>query len=482
MAREDQGTEVDVSFLSRLVRGVRYVVSGTDAWFGPREPIKPMAQEAQGRQLDYQVGYNLQIRPRANESVTFEQMIALADGYDLLRLIIETRKDQLMKFEFQIKPIDQDKAQDDRCVEIQQFLRFPDRHHNWQTWLRALVEDMLVIDAAVIYPRMTRGGGVYSLDLLDGATIKRVINSDGRTPDSPAPAYQQVLHGLPAVDYSSDELIYAIRNWRTRKIYGYSPVEQIITTINIALRRQLWQLQSYTEGNIPEALASVPATWNPNQIKDFQQWFDDTLEGNTAARRHLRFIPDGMKYIPTKDSVLKDVYDEWLARIVCFAFSIPPSPFVRDMNRSTSESAKEAATEEGLIPLMKWIKDTLDLVIWKYFGCLDLEFSWEMQDALDPVEQSTIDDQSVKNGTRSINEIRSARGEDPIEGGDEVMIYTGTGPVLLRNVINPPEPVMPEPIGVGTDGKPLPKNESQPGKEPPSKTAKLAKGKKKVLY
>jgi hypothetical protein len=43
-----------------------------------------------------------------------------------------------------------------------------------------LVEDMLVIDAATIYPRYTRGGSLYSLDIVDGATIKPLIGEDGR--------------------------------------------------------------------------------------------------------------------------------------------------------------------------------------------------------------------------------------------------------------------------------------------------------------
>jgi hypothetical protein len=94
----------------------------------------------------------------------------------------------------------------------------------------------------------------------------------GRTPLPPDPAYQQVLKGLPAVNYSRDELIYAIRNPRTNRVYGYSPVEQIIMTVNIAMRRQLSQLQYYTEGNIPEAMIGVPDPWNPDQIRQFQDY------------------------------------------------------------------------------------------------------------------------------------------------------------------------------------------------------------------
>ena len=41
-------------------------------------------------------------------------------------------------------------------------------------------------------------------------------------------------------------------------------------TVNIALRRQLWQLDYFTEGSIPDALIGVPQGWTPDQIKQFQ--------------------------------------------------------------------------------------------------------------------------------------------------------------------------------------------------------------------
>jgi phage portal protein BeeE len=75
------------------------------------------------------------------------------------------------------------------------------------------------------------------------------------------PAYQQVLKGLPAVNYSARDVIYRPRNVRAHKVYGYSPVQQVLMTVNIALRRQLWQLDYFTEGSIPDALIGVPQSW-----------------------------------------------------------------------------------------------------------------------------------------------------------------------------------------------------------------------------
>jgi hypothetical protein len=40
------------------------------------------------------------------------------------------------------------------------FLARPDRRRSFGDWLRMLIEDLLVIDAATIYPRYDRGGNL----------------------------------------------------------------------------------------------------------------------------------------------------------------------------------------------------------------------------------------------------------------------------------------------------------------------------------
>jgi len=46
------------------------------------------------------------------------------------------------------------------------------------------------------------------------------IGEDGRAPEPPDPAYRQILKGVPAADFSADELIYLPRNLRSHRLYG----------------------------------------------------------------------------------------------------------------------------------------------------------------------------------------------------------------------------------------------------------------------
>lgn len=452
-------------------------------WFGPRKPQTPLAPEgaAVGRQFDYPTGYNLTVRPRSYETIDFTKLRELGDAYDLLRLCIETRKDQLSKVSWKILPKKEagrsSRARaDERCERLQKFFLMPDRQNDWFTWLRMLLEDMFVIDAPTIYVRKTLDGNdIWALEVMDGATIKRIISEDGRTPLPPEPAYQQILKGMPAVDYTTDEIIYRPRNPRSWKVYGYSPVEQVLMTVNIALRRQVAQMQFYTEGNIPEALAGVPPEWTPKMIEDFQRYWDSVMEGNTASRRHMKFVPGGIQVQQTRgDGGLMDQFDEWLARVVCYAFSLPPLPFVKQVNRATAETAQEAALEEGLEPIMKWVKDLIDFLILKYWGYSDLEFTWDDDELPEPEELVGINTQYVSRGIKHIDEARMDLGLEPY--GIEPIVF-GVGPAgflflsqlkdpALRDIITGLAPNPAQPQVDPMTGQPIGGPGAQPGGAP----------------
>ena len=73
-------------------------------------------------------------------------------------------------------------------------------------------------------------------------------------------------------------------------------------------------------------------------------------------------MPGGVAktFIQTKEPEFKGVFDEWLARVVCYAFSVSHQAFVNQVNRSTGETQKEMAEEEGLWPVLKWVKRLID--------------------------------------------------------------------------------------------------------------------------
>ena len=321
-----------------------------------------------------------------------------------------------------------------------------------------LLEDLLVLDAPVLVPIVSQDGelwspgkALYALEVIDGSTIARKIDAMGRTPASPAIAYQQILKGLPAVDFTADQLIYRPRNVRAHKFFGFSPVEQIILTINIGLRRQIHLLNYYTEGNVPEALAQVPKEWSADQISEFQEWFDSALAGNSARRRRITFVPECGNLQFTRDPMLKDALDEWITRIVCYAFGLSPQQFVSVMNRATAETSVEQAAAEGLVPILGYLADTINFIVTRHFGFNDIEFVWEQDRTLNALEQAKIDDIYVRAGVLSIDEVRESLGKHPIGVGNVVITTRGAFPVDLKGAAH----------DSGSSGQVQPNSESQ---------------------
>lgn len=350
-------------------------------WFGPNEPLQPVApaQAVEGRQFDYGVGANMQVTPKqettALRAVTFPQLRWLSENTEILRAVIETRKDKICGMDWDFRVIgDNGKASKDdpRIAWLRKFYRRPDGRNGLKTWLRQLQEDLIVLDAPAIHVRRDAQGRIMAFEQLDGATIKPLMDHLGRIPAAPVAAFQQTLKGMSAVFYSTDDLQYRPRNLRIHSLYGFGPVEQIQVYANMAIRRQLQQLGYFTEGNMPEGI--VPIQGTAEQVEKFQRIWDAGEIGGQKIGR-LRFVPadNASKFIPLKDPILADAFDEWMARITCYVLSEDPTPFLKSINRATAEQSRDNAQSDGLNVQVAWVKDLLDEQVQDYLGFEDVE-------------------------------------------------------------------------------------------------------------
>jgi hypothetical protein len=406
--------------------------------FGPGIPMVPVDPQPI-RVNDYRVGTNTIITPRSNEPVGFAQLRAFAN-VELVRLAIETRKDQIERMDWSIKVRNPRKARSDseeRIRRVEKFWRKPDGVTPFATWLRKSLEDVMVLDAPAFEMRRTRGGQLNGLDIVPGDTVKILVDETGRIPLSPAPAYQQVIHGRPWVNLTTRDLLYVPRNPRPHKLYGYGNVEQIIVTVNTVLQRQASQLFHFGIGNVPAGILTAPDQWTPDQILQYQDYFDSRLSGNIGEKQKVVWVPSKTEYHAFKEPPLKDDFDEWLSRIVCYCFSLPVTPFIKAMNRASAEQADQTALEEGREPLLRWWKRIADGINADELDCPDLVWSWEPADDIDPSTQSKIDDIRLRNGSATINQIRLRNGEDPYDsGGDTPRIYVANGALSLDAIDN----------------------------------------------
>jgi hypothetical protein len=424
--------ESAASYAGKIIGSV--IRGASEAWFGPLNPVNPQAPPSTaGRRYDYMPGANLMYVPRSEGAessvITYAQLRALAEpslgGLDIVRLLIETTKDEMVCTKWRVVRDDGSDAEDEG-KEIEDLLWTPNNEQDYEQFLRAIFEDLLVCDCATIYKRRI-ANGVYVPEPIDGTTIKRLIDAGGRTPlPADGPAYQQILKGVPAanlymaMDEESrreaglppdiEEIIFAICNPRMNKLYGLSPVEQILTTIRIALGRQLMQLEEYDSGSTPRAAITAPDTWQPDQVKQMQQWLDNLLSGDTAQRSKVTMLPPGARIELLKPDALKNAHDEWLVRVCCYAFSKSPSAFVSQVNRATAESAAQQAIEQGLEPRKRWWASLMNRVIKTIYLRDGFRFVFEDEEITDPSVKVSFYTTLKKEGIIDADEAREKFG------------------------------------------------------------------------
>lgn len=410
-----------------------------NTWFSPLPPLPNFAPESvTGRGWDYQVGYNLQYNPRPTSNISFDMLRALANNCDIMSVIINSRKDQVESREWVIKPVDgEDVDEDDpRIKEMTEFWKKPDKINTFDQWLRPWLDDLFVIDAPTLYVQRNRIGGIYGVQNMDGSKVKILIDAMGRTPMPPNPAYQMILKGVPAIAYTTDELIYSPRNRRSYDPYGRSPVEQTMVTINTAINRAYFNRDYYIEGNIPDAVGSLSDNFTPAQAAQFTEWWDTLYSGNNAQRHKIKFVPGMDHFFQLKAPEMKNAYDDYIARILCFAMGISAQPFISQMNRATAQTAEETSEQAGQQPVETSICNVINKVIQgeKFFNYPDLEFAFETREDPDPREQADILKIYVDTGIITRNAAREKLGEDPEPGvADELCITTSQGIMKLED-------------------------------------------------
>jgi hypothetical protein len=415
-------------------------------WFSSLSPVGPSTPSGfRPRQYPTLPGQNIIWQPRAQDAISFETLRALAETWDLLRMVIETKKSQICAQAYELrakaKPNEKNKDRKERAAsdpmlrELNAFFAYPDGIHPFKRWLNMWLEDELVIDAVALWMQRDSKGRIAAVTPLAGDTINRMVNDQGVTP-RPDPnwkradnglitprgsvAYQEVLYGTVAYEFTTDDMLYSMRNERTWKQYGFSRVEQALLTISLGLRRFDSQIQWYTSGNTPEAMVFLPPSMDIDQVKEIQDWFDTVNAGDMAQRRRIRFMPGGGEgetarpnVVFTKEAVLKDELDVWLAQCICYDFGVSAQPFLKMMNRASAQEASETSEEIGLKPDVDYVVEVLNQII-TLMGFGD-EYEWAAQAHREvDVLKAAQADNLLAGKIVAVNEIREVRGLDPV--------------------------------------------------------------------
>lgn len=373
-------------------------------------------------------------RTKGGGTVSYDTLRRFSVQYDVARACINRRKRQLNQIPWNVVPYDETDKSDKilkRAEEVKRaFSTIGGYRVRFRECIDLMVEDLLVLDAVAAEKIKDRGGAFHSLNIIDSSTIRLAVTESGGTPMPPDPAYKQIIRGQQTATWTADEMYYEMMNPRTNTPYGLAPLETLILGVSTALKSDVYNMHMLTEGNIPEGLFSVPDTWQPNQIKEFQQMWDAAMEGNTLETSKLRFVPQG-SYQPTKkpeDMRFKEL-QEWLMQKTCMLFEIAPEQlgFTKTVNRATAETQQNENENVGLAPLARFFEEIFTDIIQVDMGYPDLKFRYTGLDHRDEKATAETNQILIQSGQRTPDEVRAQDGLAPLGGGaSKLMITSGT--------------------------------------------------------
>ena len=466
--------------------------------FGPGLPITPGAinplrpdGRPDPRRFEYQVAQNINVTE--TRLISFKTLRAAADQIDILRRCVEVTKSKLSGLDWDIvlgsdasEKIGAESGGDhvramakarekytDEINRVREFWENPDRANGltFTDWLMIAAEETLVIDALAVFPQPTVGGDLYGLQILDGATIKPLIDDRGMRPMPPAPAYQQILYGFPRSEFSAnaddpaadgeftaDDLAYMVRNRRTTSVYGFSPVERALPLADIYLRRQQWIRAEYTDGVMPDLMFTTDAEWgtNPDLLRAYENILNDDLSGQTEQRKRARLLPTGLTPISNEGygEKFKDTLDDYLITSICGHFGVQPaeigfSPKGGLGGAGFQEGQAENAEAIGIQPLANWYSKMITNLSYAYLGMpRELEFKLMTSKRLDNEANARKSQIEVTSAGKTINERRSELGLPLLDtpqadmpllvAGADIFLFSPDGIINAKDVISAP--------------------------------------------
>ena len=370
-------------------------------------------------------------RSKPGASVDYVTLRRFSEQYDVARAVINRRKRQLNQLEWEIVPKDKNDTPNEKTQStIREIIDDIGGYKvRFREFLDTMVEDLLVLDALAIYKRPNLGGGLYSLEVIDASTIQLRVDESGGTPMPPEVAYKQVIRGSTMFEFNADEMYYEMMNPRSSSPYGLSPLESLVLTASTALKSDLYNLHMLTEGNIPEGLYAVPETWNPDQVKEFQEVWDAMLSGDSRATSKMKFVPPG-QYTPTlkPDDMKYKELQEWLMKKTCMLYEIQPQElgFTDTVNKSTGEVQDEIGERSGLVPLVRFFEELFADIIQIDLGFPDYRLKFLGIDNDDAEDIARVNGIRITTGQATVDEVRAEQGLEPLGVSKPFVIGTPT--------------------------------------------------------
>jgi len=333
--------------------------------FRPGRPLNPyFGYSGQARAMDYPLTVNTATQGRAAWGrPSYDVLKAIIDAYDVARMCINHKIDELRSMPLMFQPADSVDDDVDEAIDVAKLvLAYPDRQLPYESWLSKWLENAFKYDSAPLYRRRNYDGDIIGLEVMDGKTLYPYIDENGRRPVTPAPAYGQIIHGMIGQWFTTEDVIYVPFRPQEDTPFGMAPIESMLLTANTDIRFQWHFLQLFTDGSVPAGFIEVPPdVSSPDQVAEWQDYWDAMVMGDQAKLHQLIAVPADSKYTATKPATFDKAFPQYLMMRTCAGFGVVPQDlgFVDDVNRANGETQVDIQFRVNTLPWVRYVEGIL---------------------------------------------------------------------------------------------------------------------------
>ena len=281
-------------------------------------------------------------------------------------------------------------------------------------WPAGLLEDL-------IYGLMTGDGTVNASGLRTYLTTSPRLADQVQEIWQKCGTYSSIAAKEPPASTFGKRTIYRVQSRREAEFQMPKPAEvpydgnvycvSVPNGIVLVRRNGKTMWCGNTDGNLPAAFAASPDTWSPDQIEQFQAYWDAMMYGDQSRKHQIRWMPPGSKFEWSNEKDFSDTFSLFLMRKTCASFHVVPSDigFTENVNRSSGESQADVQHRVGDLPLMEHFEGILSQFLQDDLG-LPLRHEFDRgEEQVDQAAQAEADQRYMDRAVVSASEIREMR-------------------------------------------------------------------------
>lgn len=376
---------------------------------------------------------------------------------EMVRDLIEVTRDadnvttQEVRYRFNLALQDLTREAESHAAKVRPLFENPSRSWTWRDVIRAVIPDILILDAGCIemrralYPldkeQMKLGKEVPSptneileLHWVDGGTVRPCVDLHGQLRGLEDPhdvAFEQWIDGQKTASggWKRHELLYLMENPQTDvyfRGYGLSRVETLILTAMLDASTDKADSEEYKRESYGGILQMVDDAIVQEDLDMLKTWWEEEIEG---TKRLPMWSGKELKYTPMnpsganrdKRSMERRMY---YMRRICAIFEIAPIKlgFPEGATRATSETSGEMM-DDGLRSLLGLWDAKITQHIVHSFGFKDICYRSQPLHLRDEKKKLELAREKMDLGIWDVNDVRMQYGKEPLDIGENSLMF-----------------------------------------------------------